>query len=487
MHKTSLPVILAFLLGASPLALSAQCPLPSSNGTIKFFNQTEVDQFAQNFPNCTEFDEQVQIEAPDFVLPEITSLAGLSQVKSFKKGLRLVSLEHLTDLHGLENVESIGGYLDVALSPRLKNLAQFSSLKAVGGLSLSKMDSLENVVGLEKIDTVAGDMVVFQCPRLQNLTGLDNLEVVSGDLSLSENGFKNLGGLEKLTRAEVVNINSCGSLTDISALKKARFFRMLNIIYNLELASLSGLEGLDSIGKAGLTVALCHKLKTLEGLDNLKTVGKLNIWGNDLLQSLDGLGSLEAVETQIRIAYNQSLESLHALAAVGPMGSKLEIKDNDKLASLDGTENMDFSKMTQLTLYGSAILSACSQQNICDYLKSGGAATIDSNLVGCNSAAEILSFCTSPTEQPDESRGFQVSPNPVGEGQPLEILFENDFLGMVKIEIFSLDGRLLSSFEKEKVARQQVFKLEIPVSAPSAFFVRASDSEAAAARLVARR
>ncbi len=82
-----------------------------------------------------------------------------------------------------------------------------------------------------------------------------------------------------------------------------------------------------------------------------------------------------------------------------------------------------------------------------------------------------------------EKTAFGISPNPISDGEPLQILLENDFLGKVKIELFTLDGRLVSVFENEKMARKHVFEIE-KLPAQSQFIVRVSDEKKTAARLV---
>jgi hypothetical protein len=92
-----------------------------------------------------------------------------------------------------------------------------------------------------------------------------------------------------------------------------------------------------------------------------------------------------------------------------------------------------------------------------------------------------------------ENVGFQVLPNPLPDGQPLQVFLENDFFGKIKIEVLGLDGRVLQVFEKEKTARKQVF--EIGKSVPNslrgglpngAFFIRVLDEKGASQKLVLR-
>ena len=84
--------------------------------------------------------------------------------------------------------------------------------------------------------------------------------------------------------------------------------------------------------------------------------------------------------------------------------------------------------------------------------------------------------------------GFQVLPNPLPEGAPLQIRLENDFFGTVKFEILSLDGRVLHTFLEEKTDQQMhVGRILNPSDVVgSAFFIRVSDGKTARTQLVFR-
>ena len=82
-----------------------------------------------------------------------------------------------------------------------------------------------------------------------------------------------------------------------------------------------------------------------------------------------------------------------------------------------------------------------------------------------------------------EYSAFRVSPNPIAAGQPIQILLKNNFFGTVKIEILSLDGRVLQTFFKEKTAGNLVEILYLDDDCGS-FFLRVSDGKTSATRLV---
>lgn len=80
---------------------------------------------------------------------------------------------------------------------------------------------------------------------------------------------------------------------------------------------------------------------------------------------------------------------------------------------------------------------------------------------------------------------FQIFPNPIAEGESLKISFKNDFVGEAKIEILSLDGRVLQVFEIEKTTEGQIFEIE-NLPDVNLFFVRLSDGKKSITKPVTR-
>ena len=70
---------------------------------------------------------------------------------------------------------------------------------------------------------------------------------------------------------------------------------------------------------------------------------------------------------------------------------------------------------------------------------------------------------------------------------------ENAFLGKVRIEILSIDGRQIARFEREKTAVRQLINVSELINdsevsnlavVPNVFLVRVSDGKSSATRLV---
>lgn len=98
-HFYCLLLALPFFLNS----LFAQSCLPDG---IEFTTQQEIDNFAANYPGCTEILGTVLIDG-DYSY-DITSLAGLNQITSIEGGLGIFTTSALVDLTGLNNLTHIG-------------------------------------------------------------------------------------------------------------------------------------------------------------------------------------------------------------------------------------------------------------------------------------------------------------------------------------------------------------------------------------------
>lgn len=125
--------------------LSAQCP-----ADITFTTQAQLDSFPVNYPVCTNITGNVFIFGP-----QITSLDGLQQI------------------------DSIGGNLDIQNAKALLQLNGLNQLQAIGGnLNIDNNDSLLQLNGLNQLRTIGGDLGIYGNLALTQLNGLNQLRTV---------------------------------------------------------------------------------------------------------------------------------------------------------------------------------------------------------------------------------------------------------------------------------------------------------------------
>jgi hypothetical protein len=423
-------LLLAFFWAFFIQNVAAQCP-----GSMNFYEQKLIDDFSTNYPGCKNIVGPVGIFGTD-----------------------------ITNLNGLLGLETVGDDFSIH-DTNLKNLQGLDSLKMVGGvLYFQKNQQLESFAGLENVHFLKTGLIIegSSNPKLKNFHGLDGLERIESFFDLYFGNIESFHGLENL-----------------------RFVGQSIQILGTKIEDFSGLEKLDSIG-IHLALQNMKRLKSLSGLKKLRYASP-NFTGCDSLLNLHGLEALES-GLGIYIIDNQRLTSLDGLENFAKMSDLTNTWGDLYLSAnpmLDDLSALDHPlKMSSLFLKNNPNLAICNIQSICEYLAAPGDTTVVSgNLPSCGSAGEILSFCTSATNGFSEKTAFEISPNPISDGQPLQILLENDFLGNVKIEFLSLDGRLFSVFSREKTARQQVFEIaDLP--AANTFFIKILHEKGTETRLV---
>ncbi|HHB80028.1 MAG TPA: T9SS type A sorting domain-containing protein [Saprospiraceae bacterium] len=97
--------------------------------------------------------------------PKLGSMTPLSNITAAGSDVT-IKRNHLTTLSGLDNLQTIGGFLNVREEPVITDISALSSLSTVGN----------NVLNISNN------------PLLTNLTGLENVTSINGDLYISENG-----------------------------------------------------------------------------------------------------------------------------------------------------------------------------------------------------------------------------------------------------------------------------------------------------------
>lgn len=171
----------------------------------------------------------------------------------------------------------------------------------------------------------------------------DNLKIYKSDLEYPsikdlnefyEGGFNVIDGN--------VIIRNLDDLTEMQALSNVDSITgMLNIGVNSNLASLNGLNRLKSVGK--LVIRENSSLINLSGLDNLQSSKNgLSVRLNNELSSLEGLQNLKLVLGDIWIEQNPKLSSLEELSNLNSEIRGIYIRSLDKLTNLNGLENIEF-------------------------------------------------------------------------------------------------------------------------------------------------
>lgn len=125
----------------------------------------------------------------------------------------------------------------------------------------------------------------------------------------------------------------------------------------------------------------------------LKIGGSLYI-PNPNLADISGLSNLDSIGSHLSIISNPLLQNLDGLSSLNSIGGSLNVLNNTSLSSIDGLQNVDPQTIDQLGISYNPLLSNCDVSTICNYLSSpNGKVTIYNNAEGCDSPAEIAENC----------------------------------------------------------------------------------------------
>ena len=156
---TILVVLMAWATG------QAQSCLPQG---INFTYQWQVDSFAVNYPGCQVIEGDVIIKQSS-----ITNLVGLNPIDSIGGSVTIENNPYLYSLNGLDNLVYINGTLRLHNNDYFGSLNGLSGLTVIGGdLSIYNNDKLDNVGGLGDLTKIGGGLTVVRNSSLDNFLGL---------------------------------------------------------------------------------------------------------------------------------------------------------------------------------------------------------------------------------------------------------------------------------------------------------------------------
>ncbi len=358
---------------------NSNCPI----GEVLLTSQQAVNDFATNFPNCTEITGDLTIAGDDIVdvspLSNLTavqgnvnfnsclalaSLAGLSNLTAVQGNVNFNNCIALPSLAGLSNLQTIGGELILGFNDVLTDLDGLSSLTSVGSfVRILFNSSLLNVNGLSNLSAIGGDLVIGDNPSLTNLDGVCPVIAaggITGDISIGGNGAPfspadcicPAGEIQLNSQADVnnflVNYPNCTQIpgqlvisgpdiTDLSPLANITSIEGYLIIgFNATLADLQGLSNLQSVG-GNFTVGINPALPSLNGLSALNSVGgTLTVGLIPNLNNLQGLNNLQFVGGSLVLSELSAIQNLDALSNLNTVEGDLIVTNNGLLADFSG-------------------------------------------------------------------------------------------------------------------------------------------------------
>ncbi|HRW74504.1 MAG: hypothetical protein H6546_03925 [Chitinophagales bacterium] len=219
MRNTYLLSILLYLLIQT--VMPAQSCLPFG---IVFTNQSEINSFSTDYPGCTFIEGSVYITGDNII-----DLTGLNQIQKIGGALNLQANVQLSDANGLASLQQVDGGIFIYANPVLSQLSGMSGLKSLGteispfGLFLSDNPSLTSLDGLGALNEIEGNLIIENNEQLSGLDGLHGLDRVNGSVYIQYNPA----------------LNDLNGLNDLE--------EVIGYIYIVDNPSLSNLQGLEQV------------------------------------------------------------------------------------------------------------------------------------------------------------------------------------------------------------------------------------------------
>ncbi|HMQ46563.1 MAG TPA: hypothetical protein PKA00_03170 [Saprospiraceae bacterium] len=415
MQKLVLILVFIFPFG---LGLAGQTLLPFS---ISLFSQSEVDNFAINYPGDVIIGGNLTIGGGQ---NDITNLNGLSGVVAVQQSLTINHCNNLVDisglsaltevgfslsithcfalehLHGLEHLSSVGLDLQIEDNDHLLSLSGLDHLTSVTNLTIKEHVFLVDISALSQLTTIQGYVILDANYSLTDLNGLHHITQIGSSLLISNNPFlDDLTGLESLNWVgELLQIYNNDELDSLIGLENLEMIagsgnRGLEIVDNASLQNLSGLQNLQSI--TGIcTIASNGSLTDLTALGNITALTSgLSIVNNFMLETLSGLDNLTYIGGLLYLFNNYHLANLASLAQLDSIGGSLVIWENPQLSDLNDLEGLAYIG-GKIDIQYNDLLSDCDIAVVCNhFLQQGNEIIIFDNAPGCDSAPEVALAC----------------------------------------------------------------------------------------------
>ena len=108
----------------------------------------------------------------------------------------------------MENLTSIGGYLEIQFNDALISLSGLENLTSIGGgFSISSNEALTSLNGLDNLTSIEDGLYISDNDALISLSGLENLTSIGGYLEIPLNdALISLSGLDNIDAASITDL-----------------------------------------------------------------------------------------------------------------------------------------------------------------------------------------------------------------------------------------------------------------------------------------
>ena len=290
--------------------------LKSIGGTFKIDKQISLENF-DGLQALETIGEDFIVETgflsldQTFYTSSLTSMQGLTALKSVGQDMRIQYNSSLINFDGLQSLESVNRYMTISYNDALQNLNGLDALETINyNLAINYNNNLVDLTGLESLKTVTNNIDIIANPKLETLAGLDNLETFTVLKIDQNNSLLNVNHLSSLNLAGVeystLHVSNNEKLTSLEGLEAITHLSYIFLISNPELVSLDGLENLEVLGNLHIQSHL--KLNDLSAIENaeLTAGGLLRIQYNPELSECSEKSICNFIKTNDRVSINMN-------------------------------------------------------------------------------------------------------------------------------------------------------------------------------------
>ncbi|MFK7933089.1 MAG: MopE-related protein, partial [Saprospiraceae bacterium] len=374
-------------------------------GDIELTTQTEVDNFATQYPDCDTFTGSliIQSDAND----PITNLNGLTQITRIDGFLFINQCNELTDLTGLDNLTFIGTQLAVSENQNLTSLTGLNNLQTINEILLIENNArLGDISALAQLSSPIDIIQIVNCPTLSRLPRFTDFTTINRILQIDNcDALGDFSGFESITTVQNIIISNNENLLDLQGFNNLGDVQSINIANNPNLSNCA-IESICDFIENETTEFIIQ-----DNADGCQSANQISIACVESNAGLCTTNLIFASQADIN-AFNSNCQIIDGFVVIGgpdivdltPLSSIVEIRDdllilgngagnNSLLTSLAGLENIRIVGDI-VSIDGNENLSNCCAVEVLINTAVGGSVTIENNAEGCNNVAEITTTCS---------------------------------------------------------------------------------------------
>ncbi|WP_200979132.1 hypothetical protein [Echinicola sp. 20G] len=323
------------------------------SGNLVLETQADVDKFSKYQAEFIKGNLEITDKSTgEDVITDISGLKGLMKIGG---SLILEKCSGLKSLNGLNSLVEINLGLIISEVNKLENLEGLENLQKVNGrINIEKNSALKTLKGISSLSIIKEIMEISENPYLVNLEGLENIQEIKS-LTLNDNRrLASLKGLDHISGFSELVLEKMEALVNFDDFDTSiESISGLQILQNSNLESLEGLMLPSGKIHGGVSISECSSLRSLSGLYfDADLRFSFELYGNTRLTDISAMSSIKTIGRNLKIEMCHTLASLQGLENLNSVGNEFGSNKNYELEIFDNSLLYDFCSLTNLITKG---------------------------------------------------------------------------------------------------------------------------------------